>query len=469
MQETLIKAWRKLDSYNASGPMRAWLYTIATNTSLNLLKSRRRDGVADEADAATGAGRSRAGRELRSARGGRARVPERRLRASGAPARGRSSCATGWAGRRSRSRTCSTPRCPRSTALCSAPAPHSRREATRSLAASTTCTRRCWAPTSRPGIRPTSTGSPHWRAQTRHAPRSSSDCNRSGGGWVRLPDYHRWRADRVRLSPCLHEHLRATALARRAALRLCADAVKRRRDGPLPGGGDAVAPPCPERPQVGPQLAAVVERGAAVAGLELVALDDVRDRPLDEPERDAMRAARSAPSRRSSRSGRGASGVWCAASTRSVPRSITSSLSRIARGVLRRYGAAMTSNTTSGGAAIWIRIGPSGRSRRPTPRSSVRPARVTSSPPAASSAAPPAAAIRRARDGGGSAPIGTLYTPASRRRRAVPSGILAGWRPAAPCPQRRAPSARTAARCSTPSCTNATGACSCAASAPSTA
>src|SRR5919106_6378657 len=54
VQETLIKAWRKLGSYNASGPMRAWLYTIATNTSLNLLKTRRRDGVADEAEAATG-------------------------------------------------------------------------------------------------------------------------------------------------------------------------------------------------------------------------------------------------------------------------------------------------------------------------------------------------------------------------------------------------------------------------------
>jgi RNA polymerase sigma-70 factor (ECF subfamily) len=54
VQETLIKAWRKLDSYSASGPMRAWLYTIATNTSLNLLKTRRRDDVADEAEAKPG-------------------------------------------------------------------------------------------------------------------------------------------------------------------------------------------------------------------------------------------------------------------------------------------------------------------------------------------------------------------------------------------------------------------------------
>jgi RNA polymerase sigma-70 factor (ECF subfamily) len=51
VQETLIKAWRKLDSYSASGPMRAWLHTIATNTSLNLLKAMRRDDVADEAEA----------------------------------------------------------------------------------------------------------------------------------------------------------------------------------------------------------------------------------------------------------------------------------------------------------------------------------------------------------------------------------------------------------------------------------
>jgi RNA polymerase sigma-70 factor (ECF subfamily) len=54
VQETLIKAWRKLDSYSASGPMRAWLYTIAANTSLNMRKSRRRDDVAGEAEATAG-------------------------------------------------------------------------------------------------------------------------------------------------------------------------------------------------------------------------------------------------------------------------------------------------------------------------------------------------------------------------------------------------------------------------------
>jgi RNA polymerase sigma-70 factor (ECF subfamily) len=54
VQETLIKAWRKLAGYNAAGPVRAWLYTIATNTSLNLLKARRRDEVAGEAQASPG-------------------------------------------------------------------------------------------------------------------------------------------------------------------------------------------------------------------------------------------------------------------------------------------------------------------------------------------------------------------------------------------------------------------------------
>jgi RNA polymerase sigma-70 factor, ECF subfamily len=48
VQETLIKAWRKLDSYAATGPVRAWLYTIATTTSLNLLAARGRRPVASE-------------------------------------------------------------------------------------------------------------------------------------------------------------------------------------------------------------------------------------------------------------------------------------------------------------------------------------------------------------------------------------------------------------------------------------
>jgi RNA polymerase sigma-70 factor (ECF subfamily) len=51
VQETLIKAWRKLDSYAGAGPVRAWLYTIATTTSLNLRRARARDGMAPAAEA----------------------------------------------------------------------------------------------------------------------------------------------------------------------------------------------------------------------------------------------------------------------------------------------------------------------------------------------------------------------------------------------------------------------------------
>jgi RNA polymerase sigma-70 factor (ECF subfamily) len=53
VQETLIKAWRKLGSYHASGPLRAWLHTIATNTILNLLKTVRRDETTGESEAET--------------------------------------------------------------------------------------------------------------------------------------------------------------------------------------------------------------------------------------------------------------------------------------------------------------------------------------------------------------------------------------------------------------------------------
>ena len=68
VQETLIKAWRKLGSYHASGPLRAWLHTIATNTSLNLLKAMRRDDVTDDGRGRDGLGRTRPGRAARGAR-----------------------------------------------------------------------------------------------------------------------------------------------------------------------------------------------------------------------------------------------------------------------------------------------------------------------------------------------------------------------------------------------------------------
>ena len=45
VQETLLKAWRKLDTYQARASLRAWLYKIATNTCLDALSAGRRRGL----------------------------------------------------------------------------------------------------------------------------------------------------------------------------------------------------------------------------------------------------------------------------------------------------------------------------------------------------------------------------------------------------------------------------------------
>jgi RNA polymerase sigma-70 factor, ECF subfamily len=41
-QETLLRAWRHLHTFQGRGPLRAWLYRIATTTCLKLLESRQR-------------------------------------------------------------------------------------------------------------------------------------------------------------------------------------------------------------------------------------------------------------------------------------------------------------------------------------------------------------------------------------------------------------------------------------------
>ncbi|MFQ5578750.1 MAG: sigma-70 family RNA polymerase sigma factor, partial [Anaerolineae bacterium] len=42
LQETLLRAWQRLDTFEARAPFRAWLYKIATNACLDALKRRAR-------------------------------------------------------------------------------------------------------------------------------------------------------------------------------------------------------------------------------------------------------------------------------------------------------------------------------------------------------------------------------------------------------------------------------------------
>jgi len=48
LQETLLRAWKRLDSFEGRSSLRAWLYKIATNTSLDTLDSRRVRGLPRE-------------------------------------------------------------------------------------------------------------------------------------------------------------------------------------------------------------------------------------------------------------------------------------------------------------------------------------------------------------------------------------------------------------------------------------
>lgn len=48
LQETLVRAWRRLDSFEGKSTLRAWLYKIATNACLDALDTRKRRGLPKE-------------------------------------------------------------------------------------------------------------------------------------------------------------------------------------------------------------------------------------------------------------------------------------------------------------------------------------------------------------------------------------------------------------------------------------
>ncbi len=48
LQETLLRAWKRLNSFEGRSSLRAWLYKIATNASLDALDSRRVRGLPRE-------------------------------------------------------------------------------------------------------------------------------------------------------------------------------------------------------------------------------------------------------------------------------------------------------------------------------------------------------------------------------------------------------------------------------------
>src|SRR5262245_11380408 len=52
VQETLLRAWQKRESYEGRAPFRAWLYRIATNSTLDYLDKRKPERSGEMLEAA---------------------------------------------------------------------------------------------------------------------------------------------------------------------------------------------------------------------------------------------------------------------------------------------------------------------------------------------------------------------------------------------------------------------------------
>src|SRR6476469_370539 len=78
-----------------------------------------------------------------------------------------------------------------------------------------------------------------------------------------------------------------------APFRLGSDARERLRHGALPGPRDELAPPAANAPQVGAQLAPVLELRPAIHLSQFEGLEHVRDRAAHEPKGDALRSLES--------------------------------------------------------------------------------------------------------------------------------------------------------------------------------
>ena len=143
LQETLLAAWRGLERFEGRASVRAWLYRIATNRSLDALRASRRrpEGPAADdrgaradpprrADLARALPRrpargdprrgSRTGGALRDQRGDRAGVHRRPAASPAAAARGARAARRARLPRRRGRRDARDQRRPRSTACCAA-------------------------------------------------------------------------------------------------------------------------------------------------------------------------------------------------------------------------------------------------------------------------------------------------------------------------------------------------------------